>query len=64
MFVGELAVCRGDDCRGLLILANNPCLRVREDWPNVMPAETFGDFLEAFPLEPHLTCKRSTLLVS
>ncbi len=29
-----------------------------------MPAETFEDFFEAFLLEPHLTRKRFTLLVS
>ncbi len=64
MLAGELAARRGDDCRGLLTLASNPCFRVREDWPNAMPAETFEDFFEAFLLEPHLTRKRFTLLVS
>ena len=64
MLAGELAARRGDDCRGLLTLASNPCFRVREDWPNAMSAETFEDFFEAFLLEPHLTRKRFTLLVS
>ncbi|MCO2003957.1 transporter, partial [Pseudomonas aeruginosa] len=32
MLAGELAARRGDDCRGLLTLASNPCFRVREDW--------------------------------
>lgn len=64
MLAGELAARRGDDCRGPLTLASNPCFRVREDWPNAMPAETFEDFFEAFLLEPHLTRKRFTLLVS
>ena len=47
MLAGELAARRGDDCRGLLTLASNPCFRVREDWPKRCrrkPSRTFRGF--------------------
>lgn len=64
MFVGELVVCCGDDCWGLLILVSNLCFCVCEDWLNVMLVEIFEDFFEVFLFELYLICKCFILLVS
>ncbi|KAF1067625.1 MAG: Pimeloyl-[acyl-carrier protein] methyl ester esterase [Pseudomonas citronellolis] len=64
MLAAELAARRGETCRGLFTLAANACFRQREDWPCAMPTRVFEDFFEAFLLEPELTRKRFTLLVS
>ena len=64
MLAGELAARRGDDCRGLLTLASNPCFRVREDWPNAMPAKPSRTSSRLSCSNRTLTRKRFTLLVS
>ncbi|MCP8463024.1 alpha/beta fold hydrolase [Pseudomonas sp. ZM23] len=64
MLAAELAARRGESCRGLVTLASNVCFRRRDDWPEAMAGEVFEDFFEAFLLEPALTRKRFTLLVS
>ena len=64
MLAAELAARRGDACRGLLTLAANASFRQLDDWPQAMPNSVFEDFFEAFLLEPELTRKRFTLLVS
>lgn len=64
MLAAELAARRGDACRGLITCAANASFRQREDWPAGMPDSVFEDFFEAFLLEPALTLKRFTLLVS
>ncbi|SDI28715.1 alpha/beta fold hydrolase [Pseudomonas panipatensis] len=64
MLAAELAARRGEACRGLISCAANASFRQRDDWPNAMPTTVFEDFFEAFLLEPELTRKRFTLLVS
>lgn len=64
MLAAELAARRGESCRGLITCAANVSFRQRDDWANAMPNTVFEDFFEAFLLEPELTLKRFTLLVS
>lgn len=64
MLAAELAARRDTHCRGLIGLAANACFRARDDWPSAMRADVFGDFQEAFGLDPELTLKRFRLLVS
>ena len=64
MLAAELAARRGEACSGLITLAANASFRQLDDWPQAMPNSVFEDFFEAFLLEPELTRKRFTLLVS
>ncbi|MCY1404775.1 Pimeloyl-[acyl-carrier protein] methyl ester esterase [compost metagenome] len=64
MLAAELAARRGEACRGLITIAANACFRQREDWPAAMASAVFEDFFEAFLLDPVMTRKRFTLLVS
>ncbi|WP_158295347.1 alpha/beta fold hydrolase [Stutzerimonas nosocomialis] len=64
MLAARLAASRAERCRGLIGIASNLRFRSSEQWPTAMPAEIFDTFHQAFGLDPELTLKRFTLLVS
>jgi pimeloyl-[acyl-carrier protein] methyl ester esterase len=64
MLAAQLAARRGDACRGLIGLCSNLSFRDRDDWPCAMSQEVFAAFHEACRLDPALTLKRFTMLVS
>lgn len=64
MLAAQLAARRGDACRGLIGLCSNMSFRDRDDWPCAMSQEVFAAFYEACRLDPVLTLKRFTMLVS
>lgn len=63
MLAAQLAVRRGERCRGLVTLASNACFVRRNDWPAAMPVEQFGDFRDAVAATPAAALKRFDLLV-
>ncbi|WP_044871194.1 alpha/beta fold hydrolase [Pseudomonas sp. LFM046] len=64
MLAAQLAVRRGDACRGLIGLCSNMSFRDRDDWPCAMSQEIFAAFYEACRLDPAQTLKRFTMLVA